>query len=369
MGGTPQKVVPYYALKYKKQIADAVRISRYKGEDPIYKFIMKIYDDRLDTKGAFKKYAQLKGYDNAVKALHEGETDKLIELINEHKLDVMSLIGAGKVEDKVWTALGKQMPVMMTLKYLNKLDKAGVFKKDIKLIKDKLTVENLQGAKVFPFRLYIAYNHMTNQDVGNHLADTLNKYIDAFDWGTFNKYSWCVAPDISGSMTSQVSGSDLTPAIVAGMFSGFFYKGLEEVKLVPWATTAYAYKVPKADSVLTHIGKIASAGGGGTNMETPVKYLIQDKIVVDNFMLITDSEEWGSGWLTAWKEYRKTINPNAKAFMIRVDSSRTQSMSDEDAKKYGIYQIFGWSDNVVKYIEYILEQNEGKAKKSKSKKK
>lgn len=368
-----ENVNPYYALKYRKQVADAIRISKFKGEDPIYKFalahylgsVVKSRDkfnkpvmlDEKDIKPAYKKYPQLKGYQAAVEALKEGETDKLIELINKHKLDVMSLIGNGKVEDKVWTALGNQMPVMMTLKYLNKLDRSGVFNKDISMIKEKLTVENLQKAKVFPFRLYIAYTHMTNQKVGNHLVDVLNKYIESFDWGVFNKYSWCIAPDVSGSMTNAVTGSDLTPAIVAGMFSGFFYKGLDESILVPWGTNAYKYNTPKADSVVTHINNIARAGGGGTNMEAPVNHLINTKTKVDNFMLITDSMEWGSGWLTSWKEYKRKINHNARAFMIRVDSNGTQPMSDNDAKKYGIYQIFGWSDNVVKYIDYILSKN------------
>ena len=36
---------PYYAQKYRKQIADAIRLSRFKGEDSIYAYILNAYSD------------------------------------------------------------------------------------------------------------------------------------------------------------------------------------------------------------------------------------------------------------------------------------------------------------------------------------
>ena len=34
-----ESVTPYYAMKYRKQLADAIRVSRFAGDDPIYAYI------------------------------------------------------------------------------------------------------------------------------------------------------------------------------------------------------------------------------------------------------------------------------------------------------------------------------------------
>ena len=36
---------PYYAQKYRREIADAIRLSRFKGEDSIYAYILNAYSD------------------------------------------------------------------------------------------------------------------------------------------------------------------------------------------------------------------------------------------------------------------------------------------------------------------------------------
>lgn len=73
-------------------------------------------------------------------------------------------------------------------------------------------------------------------------------------------------------------------------------------------------------------------------------------------MFITDTEEWvGKGWLKAWVEYRKKVSPNAKAILLRIDAYNTRPFDDKEAVKNGVYQVFGWSDNVVSYIKYIVE--------------
>jgi 60 kDa SS-A/Ro ribonucleoprotein len=248
------------------------------------------------------------------------------------------------------------MGVMMFLKYLHKLDKEGVLTKE--LAAGKLTVENLKKAKVFPFRLYIAYVNIANLEVKNLLADVLNSYTDDYRWQAFDQYSWCVGPDVSGSMTSSVNGSALTPATVAGMFSGFFYRGLKNSILLPWADGVQEQLVgPKSDSVVTHCDRIARAGGGGTDLSSVPRYLLHKKIKVDKVYLITDSEHWinvRQGFPECWAKYR-AFNPGSQAILHRVDCHDTQPFSPEDAKKLNILQVFGWSDNVIKYLQFKLE--------------
>lgn len=365
-GWIKEKTTPYYAVKYRKQIADAIRLSHFKCDlDPIFDFIlgryyMSITENRIGA--ALDKYPQLKAYADASDALKTGDSVKASRLIEEHRLDIQSLLGIGEVEDSVWKSIAKVMPVMASLKYLNKFDKCGVFGVENN-IKDKFTVENFKKAKVFPIRLYTAYKNITNKEMKDHLSKVLDEYVGEYDWGIW-KGKWCLAPDVSASMTSDVrcdtscNNRSVVPAEISGMFCGILYKGIEDSVLVPWDTSVYPYDNPKSYPVIQHIKAISSCGGGGTCMQISLKHLIKNKIKVDYFLGITDNESWRNHeFLPTWIEYKR-LNPKAKAFLIRCDAYNTQPFPDASAEKYGICQIFGWNDNVLKYIEAKLKQQE-----------
>ena len=121
----------------------------------------------------------------------------------------------------------------------------------------------------------------------------------------------------------------------------------------------YPDLLDRSQSILENIDKLASRRGGGTDMSLPVRHLIDNDIKVDWFIGITDCEEWGArnrvgdgvGWLTAWKNYKETIAPEALAFIITV-SPYGHSMYRFDEP--GVFQIFGWSDQVLKFIQLGL---------------
>ena len=130
---------------------------------------------------------------------------------------------------------------MRFLKYLAKFQREGVELAD--LAKEKITVSNLQRAKVFPFRLVTAELALRGTEeeafcsVREILLGVLDDYTDRYDWSDFNRYRWVIAPDISGSMHSRIGNSSvLTFSLLAGMFTGFFRRGLDRVEILPWDT-------------------------------------------------------------------------------------------------------------------------------------
>ena len=188
----------------------------------------------------------------------------------------------------------------------------------------------------------------------------MNDYALAYDWSAFADREWVVAPDVSGSMDSPIGGSSvLTYASVSAMFVGFFMKGLKSVKVLPWDTEVHSYRVPAADSVMTHIEAITRMVGGGTHMEAAVKYMIAKKVMADYAVFLTDTEEYGTGWLASWKEYHKR-NPNAVAFVLRGDAYMTSPIPEDEAKKLNVYQIFGWNDSVIDYMKFVIGQRENR---------
>ena len=98
---------------------------------------------------------------------------------------------------------------------------------------------------------------------------------------------------------------------------------------------------------------------GGTYMEAAVNYMLEKGIDTDYAVFLTDTEEYGSGWLKAWKNYHKR-HPKAVAFVLRGDSYMTSPVSESEAEKLNVYQVFGWDDSVIDYMKFVLEKRKEK---------
>ena len=341
---------PYYAQKYRKQIADAIRLSRFKGEDSIFAYILNAYSDvkgnsveKLEK--AYAEYPDLAAHRDFVAAVEAGDLASAARILDARNLDVNSLTAYyGKFDKALWAAVAKRSPVMRFVKYLAKFLREGVLTPE--LLKAKVNVEALKKAKVFPFRLYTAYLAVAREVPAegkwalDHLADVMNEYATSYDWSAF-----------AGS-------SVLTYATVSAMFVGFFVKGLENVTVLPWDTEVEPYRVPRADSVMTHIKSITDMVGGGTYMETAVNHMLEKGIDTDYAVFLTDTMEYGTGWLAAWKEYHKR-HPKAVAFVLRGDSYMTSPIPEAEAERLNVYQIFGWNDSVIDYMKFVLEKRTG----------
>ena len=356
------KATPYYAQKYRAQLADAIRLCRFRGEDPIHAWILAARDGAKGVTpervaAAEAAYPALAARRDFIRAAESGDEEAALRLLRSEALDLDSLSNWNdRFTPAMWRAAARRMPAMRFLKSLGKLVREGALEEEV--LREKISVERLRAAKVFPFRLYAAWAALgpSAQAARAHLAETLDAYARAFDWGVFNHGSWVVAPDVSGSMSSPMGrSSSLRYAEVAGMFAGFFSAGLERVTVLPFDTGVRPYALDRKASVLDHVRAIGALCGGGTYLEAPLEEMLRRNIDADNALFITDSEEWGKGWLGLWKSYRRT-HPRARAFLLRLDPYRTQPFPPDEAESLGIHQIFGWSDTVVDYMRLALEK-------------
>lgn len=394
------KTTPYYAQKYRKQLADAARIVRFRGKDPIWAWILSA---REGAKGvtpervaaAEDAHPALAARRDFVRAVETGDETRAVRLLLGESVDIDSLGNwSSRFTRAIWHAAGQRMPAMRFLKSIGKLLREGALDED--MVREKISVARLKAAKVFPFRLYAAWAALEDEEaislqepmppkrpfaealaplpdgteaahpapprtatpasVRAHLAETLDGYTRAWDWGVFNRGSWVVAPDVSGSMWSRIGGSDrLRYLEVAGMFAGFFAAGLDRVTVLPFDTAVRPYAPGPHAGVFEHIRALGAMPGGGTCLEAPLEEMLRRGIDADNSLFITDSEEWGKGWLGLWKTYRRR-HPRARAFLLRLDPYPTQPFPPAEAESLGIRQIFGWSDSVADYIRLELER-------------
>ena len=350
-----EKITEFYAIKYGNELVDAIRLSR--PAETIFDKEKQIILDYLMKNPEVKKEelpTKIKAFERLKRTTDENE---ILQLIEEGRLDYSVVVGIIKPTPNIWIRLTEQMGTFALLRHLATFERHGVLKTLSKLITKRLTVGNLEKAKIFPFRIYEAYLKINDTKTKQRLANLLDQYIMKYDSSYMGRVAIC--PDVSGSMTMQIRKAAYTPATIAGMLAGILYKALRNSVLLPWDDQVQLKLVQHKNApVLTHIKTISNAKGGGTFMEAPIQYLIDRKEVADVVILITDSEEWGTGWLKAWRTYKKQINPKAKAFLIRVDPYHTNPFSPEIADKSDIYQIYGWCDSVIKYIEFILRRKE-----------
>jgi 60 kDa SS-A/Ro ribonucleoprotein len=107
---------------------------------------------------------------------------------------------------------------------------------------------------------------------------------------------------------------------------------------------------------MTTADKLAAVGGGGTAVSAPISALLQERVVVDTFIGITDNIEWatdqagGHGFLPTWRRYRREVAPAAQAFLITIAPYRHAVAPDGEP---GVHYLYGWSEQVLGYISLM----------------
>lgn len=352
-----EKANSFYVLKYRKQICDAIAVSRPKvdnfsnAELLKYAYLLKRKKQSLSITNK-----QLKHAIDFQESIKKGNIDNALYHAMQGRLpsDLMiSLVGSSN-EQKIWEVIAENMGVMQFLKYLNKLD--SILSNDtlLLMLEKKVTLETLKKAKVFPYRVFIAYQNALTSTVKNYLAYLIEKYIKVYDFGKWKNHDIAILPDISGSMTMKNSKRTIVPTVISGYFSSVMAKGLNINEIYLWDTKCYPLKIDQY-GLFDIYNKIYKSNGGGTSMGIGIDYLIKQNIKKDIVILITDSEHWYGGietsFMKTWKRYKKEINKNAKCVVLEVVGYGNSQVEENFAQKYSVYTVYGWSDSVFKWIE------------------
>jgi 60 kDa SS-A/Ro ribonucleoprotein len=260
----------------------------------------------------------------------------------------------------IWAALLDGMPYMALLRNLNTMTKHGVFDdKEVvlsvaKRLSDK---EAVLKSKQLPFRFSNAYKFFTGaQEIRDAIVDALET-----SFANVPKINGrvCVSNDISSSMSSAVADkSKATCSETAGILAAALFKSNADTLLIPFDDKVHPElgRVSKRDSMMSIAQKVGISGGG-TDLTVTLKYLIQAREKVDVFIALTDNEDWaGRGFLTYWEQYKKTINPKAKAFLITLLPYKDYVAPKDDPS---VFFIMGWSPSILTYIPMQLEKGVG----------
>jgi 60 kDa SS-A/Ro ribonucleoprotein len=217
--------------------------------------------------------------------------------------------------------------------------------------------ERIARSRVFPYQIMVAY--MT-ADVPPAVREALQ---DAMETSTRNVPAVdgrvVVCPDVSGSMTwaavtgrRQGSTSAVRCIDVAALTAASILRKNPNARVLPFEHDVVKVNVNPRDSIVTNAQKLASIGGGGTNLSAPLALLNKQKAGIDLVVFVSDNESWvdadhgrGTKTMREWNKI-KTRNPKARMVCIDIQPYATaQAVERED-----ILNVGGFSDSVFEII-------------------
>jgi len=167
-----------------------------------------------------------------------------------------------------------------------------------------------------------------------------------------------VCPDVSGSMSSPVTGqrgsatSSVRCIDVAALVAAAVLRKNAAARVLPFETGVVSLALNGRDSVMTNAQALASIGGGGTNCSAPLALLNAEKAAVDVVILVSDNESWvdanrrgATQTLREW-ELLKARNPQARLVCIDLQPGRTT----QAAERHDILNVGGFSDAVFELV-------------------
>jgi 60 kDa SS-A/Ro ribonucleoprotein len=354
--GSPVNLRDILRLTHPKPVDDARQalfayiVKRIKGEK-IEAKLLKGLPEKI------RAYESFKGLTSTTEKAKKNEA-KAIKLVSEHGLPY-EVVTARLATPSAWKALAVKAPFMFLLRNCNNFEKYGVFKdKEVKSqVMSRLTdSEQIKKSKLFPFRFLAAYNAFRgDQDVREALAKAVEKSVmNIPDLGRT-----LVAPDESGSMDSPVSEySDVTMKDVGNIFAAALWKKSSGGYMVPFEAVAHPVgepggpRVNSGDSIVTIAERLGEIRGG-TSLSAPLEWAIKKDF--DTGVFITDNESWadllyrGTGVLDSIRAYRRS-HPKTQFFFVQmVQESAVQAPQSEP----GVHFIYGWSDNVLRFISSV----------------
>ena len=338
------------------------------GQSPSFADILKMVHPKPNDKEREVLYGFFIGrkYDEAAlpelvrqfEKFKRGETDVVPDV-------PFQMLTAQPLDVKVWVEIARNAGWQMTRMNLNTFQRQGVLNvADVKkLIAKRLgDADAIKKARVFPYQLLAAYTMANaNKEMPREITEALQ---DAMEVAIENvpeiKGKVYVLPDVSGSMSSPVTGhrKGSTSAVrcidIAALVSAALIRKNPTAEVLPFENDVVSVKLNPRDSVMTNAEKLARIGGGGTNCSAPLVKLNKKKAEGDLVIYVSDNESWidsnrtwnsGTETLKQWNEFKER-NKNARLACIDIQPyGTTQAAERED-----ILNIGGFSDQVFEVI-------------------
>ncbi|HEY2509701.1 MAG TPA: hypothetical protein VGI39_02480 [Polyangiaceae bacterium] len=273
-----------------------------------------------------------------------------------------------------WLAIARAMTWTQTRMNLNALLRNGVFDDaaTTALVTERLkSPEAVRRARAFPYQLLAAFRAAAAsmpQVVTGALQDALEIATENVPAISGKVY---VCPDVSGSMTSPVTGQrgSATSAVrcvdVAGLVAATLLRRNPSAEIVAFSDDVVPMPRPinPRDSVMTNAQYLASLPSGGTACSAPLRHLNLLKAKGDLVVYISDNQSWadfarrgaardtrGTVMAEEWERFRAR-NPEAKLVLIDLQPYA----STQVAERADVLNVGGFSDAVFDLLSLFAK--------------
>ena len=334
------------------------------GQSPSIADVVKMVHPRPATASRAALYAYLIGRDHdpaalppEVRAYEDYKAGRRSELPGV-SFQLLTGLPLGEAE---WTEIARRAPWQMTRMNLSTFARHGVFRREgmAELIATRLSDgEAIARARVFPYQLLVAYATAGAEipaSVRDALQDAMELAIGNVPTVSGKVY---VCPDVSGSMSSPVTGyrRGATTAVrcvdVAALVAAALLRKNPDAEVLPFEHRLVNVQLSTRDSVMTNASKLAAVGGGGTSCSAPLRELNRRRARGDLVLYVSDNESWvdagrgrGTATMQEWSAFRSR-NPRARLVCLDIQPyGTTQAAEREDVLNVG-----GFSDEVFAVI-------------------
>lgn len=353
----PLEQLTLQAVKYSKRegwsLRDLLRLSHPKCiDDPdradLFQWIVK-----SKNQDAIQSARRLRLIEGKLQAEEADSVDEVANIICKYSLPREALPTRVLNSREVWNALLVDMPMTAMIRNLAKMTSVGLLTPfnpaSDYVSKRLLDREQLINAKVGPFQLLLALRTYAKGKgaLGSLTWTPVPSIIDALDLA-FDASFASVIPtkkrilvgiDVSGSMKSYTCcGSPVLTAVeAAAAVASFLVRTEESVYTMAFDTKAWEFPITRKqrlDDIVAYIEK----WGGGTDLSIPITYALQNRFIVDAFIIITDNECWAGSRhnVEVLQDYRHAMNPKAKLVVMATSANKGTICDPKDPLSLGI---------------------------------
>jgi 60 kDa SS-A/Ro ribonucleoprotein len=271
------------------------------------------------------------------------------------------MLTALALDTQAWAQIAQRGSWQMVRQNLNTFARHGVFtlpglaEAVAARLRDPQAVAK---ARVLPYQLMAAYT-ACGAEVPHAVKEALQ---DAMELALANVPVFegrvVVCPDVSGSMSSPVTGhrGSATSAVrcidVAALVAAAVLRRNADARVLPFETKVVPLALNPRDSVMTNAARLAAVGGGGTSCSAPLALLNKEKAQAELVVLVSDNESWadrargrGTATMQEWAAF-KARNPKARLVCIDIQPDATTQAQERD----DVLNIGGFSDEVFKLL-------------------
>ncbi|MGL4235375.1 vWA domain-containing protein [Tabrizicola sp.] len=354
--------------------SDAALMSAMVGNDPSLADVIRMVHPKPETAGRAAFYAWAIGKPADAAALPQAVRDLMAFRAGDTSVvpDVpFQMLTDLALTPEQWADVAKRGSWQMLRQGLNMFHRKGAFKVRgvVEHVADVLRDPGrVRAAKALPYQL-LATLRALDPALDGRLGDALH---DAMEASVANvpklKGSVAVCPDVSGSMSSPVTGyrPGATSAVrcidVAALVAAAVLRKNPSARVLPFEFDVREARLQARDTILTNAQKLAALGGGGTNCSAPLAALNKAREAPDLVIFVSDNQSWvdarqggqATGMMAEWTKL-KARNGHAKLVCIDIQPYGTS----QAAEREDVLNIGGFSDAVFGQIADFAEGRMG----------